>query len=202
MSYPGTPWRERAREQFETLLDTIDAEWTTPNANRAARDVAERARSQFSESLNQGLRRIRETKTLEDAAIVAVEITAPFAARCRRFCLCRRSGDGARRPRSRLLAAFVFIPLTAPLSAPASIPQDPVIAIAAASEISPELAARVEIDNQTSDHADRVFLPAVARSPGSPRHFIRRRRRPACSNGVGRRHRLHSDGVRHPHRPF
>lgn len=156
MSYPGTPWRERAREQFETLLDTIDAEWTTERES-AARDAAERARSQFSESLNQGLRRIRETKTLEDAAIVAVEITAPFAARCAVFAF---ADDRATALAARGLGSLPlsFSPADSAAFRTCVDTQDPVIAIAAASEISPELAARVEIDNQTSDQADRVFL--------------------------------------------
>jgi len=161
MNHTGTPWRTRAREQFEALidatLDQIDTDWSA-QCEAISRNAVELARNLIAETLNQALRRIREAKTLEHAAILAVEGSAPFASRCAVFIF----GDG----QASALASRGLGPLPLSFSPDDGAAfrtcidtQDPVIAVSSESEISKELAERVG-----SDLSDRVFLlPLVVR---------------------------------------
>ncbi len=142
-------WRSRAREQFEALLEDIASEWDVRK---------EAAREQLAESLNQGLRRLRQTDAMEDAAALVLELTAPFASRCALFLF----RDG----RAEALGARGLGPLPLALSPDdgaafrsAVEMRDPVVAIGTPSEISAELAERVGTET-----VERVYLyPATMR---------------------------------------
>ena len=151
MDHTGTPWHTRAREQFDALLDSIDSEWVA-RCEASSRTAADQARNQVSETLNQGLRRLREAETLEDAAVLAVEIAVPFASRCAVF-LFQDGRASAISARGLGALPLAFSPDAGAAFRTCIETQDPVIAIASESEISKELAARVG-----SDMSDRVFL--------------------------------------------
>lgn len=146
-----TPWRARASQQFEEWLDSTEAEWSA-RSREIEQTAAVAARSQLVESLNQGLRRIRETETLEAAAIVAVELTGEFAPRCAIFSF---QDSEAHAVAARGLGD---LPIAFPPDAGAAFrtcveTKDPVIAIATASEISQVLIERIKPSLE-----DRVFL--------------------------------------------
>ncbi len=155
MSFPLRLWRERAHEQFEDILGAIETDWKT-ECDQSTQAAASQARNVIAETLNQGLRRIRQTQALEDAASVSAEVTSSFAGRCAIF----RFGEG----QASALAARGLgrLPLVFPPDSGAAFrscieTQDPVIAMATPSEISQELADRVG-DGST----ERAFLWPIA----------------------------------------
>ena len=157
MDHLGSQWRAEAREQFDIVLDRIDAAWNGRfEENR--RQAADLARTQISETLNQGLRRLRQSETVESAAVLAAEIAASFAERCAVFLFHNNEANAA--------ASRGLGPLPLSLSPDDGAAfrtcvdtQDPVIAMATDAEISQSLARRVG-----TDQTDRVFLlPLIVR---------------------------------------
>ncbi len=158
MSNAGVEWQRRAREQFETLIAGIASQWSSET--ETVRRLAEgAAREQWSEILNQGLRRLRETSTIENAAQLTFELALPFASRCALF-LFRDAGARAEASRGFGSQPLDLQPDQGAAFRAAIESRDPVIAVSTPSEISPALAARV-----STETAERVYLfPLVVRS--------------------------------------
>jgi hypothetical protein len=144
-------WRDKARERFESLLDEVDSSFAAEQARKSG-TLSAAAREQFAETLNQGLRRLRGTGSLEEAASLAVEISTPYAESCAMFFF---SGDGAYAVDLRGLGGepIQFSPNQAAAFQAAIESRDPVVALSTPAEVSPELAARIE-----NEDPQRVYL--------------------------------------------
>lgn len=151
MTSATTEWRQKARERFDSLLDEVDSSFAAEQARKSG-TLAAAAREQFAETLNQGLRRLRGTDSLERAAALAVEISAPYAESCAAFFF---SGDGAYASEARGLGGepIHFSPNAAAAFQSAIETRDPVVAMGTPAEISEALAARLE-----SEDSQRVYL--------------------------------------------
>ena len=151
-------WQDRARQEFDLVLDRIGEAF---DAERTAGEhaAAETARNQIAESLNQGLRRVRQASTLEDAAGLAHELSVPFASRCALFFFQEGQAE-AKAVRGFGLLPLVFSPDEGAAFRAVVETKDPVIAVGSEAEISPTLAARAGTDGM-----ERVYLfPLTVRS--------------------------------------
>ncbi len=157
MDNTGRDWRSRARMEFDTFLGVLEAEWNT-RRDEEVRLGASKARNEFSESLNQGLRRIRQAGSPESLHKLAVELTEPNAPKCALF-LFHESHAEATEGRGLGPLPIRFAPNEAAAFRAAIESQDPVIAVAIPSEISPALMERIGTET-----TERVFLfPLVVR---------------------------------------
>jgi hypothetical protein len=128
-------------------LDEVEGSFAAEHARKSRL-----AREQFAETLNQGLRRLRAATTPEQAAQLAVDISAPYSRNCAVFFF----SDGvARAHHGRGLGAepVEFSPNAAAAFQSAIETRDPVVAMGTPSEISAQLAARLD-----SENPPRVYL--------------------------------------------
>ncbi len=147
MSDTATGWRIKAREQFEDLLGELESD-----CEESLRIAGKAARETLSETLNQGLRRLRLTASVADAASLALELALPFAPRCAVF-LFRDGHAEADWVRGFGAAPIRFSPDEAAAFQAAIEAGDPVTAVSIPSEISPVLAKLVNAES-----TERVYL--------------------------------------------
>lgn len=144
-------WRKRALEHFDAELARIGRELETER-RALEQSAAEGARNQMAETLNGGLRRLRQTAQAEDAALLALELSAPFATRCAVFLF--EDGKGIAKGARGLGPLPLEFSLDRGEAFRAAIAtSDPVIAMGTESEVSDSITQRLG-----SGEPQKIFL--------------------------------------------
>ena len=147
----GTDWQATAREHFDSVLLNIALAWKAEQ-EKWTPSVQAGAREQFSGALNLGLRRLRTVTTIEETAVLTVELVSGYAEKVAFFLF----GEGSARAQAmRNLGQepVEFSPNEAAAFQTAIETQDPVIAMGTPPEISAILADRLGTET-----IERVFL--------------------------------------------
>lgn len=150
MEARGANWFSIARQRFEDLLGEAERNVRSEGEARE-REAAARAQKRFSESLNQGLRRLRTAATMDDVAALTVELASAF---CEKLVIFVFDGDAAEALAARNFGQLPlrFSPNQAAAVRAAVESRDPVIALATSAEVSSEVAERLSGDTPQSVH--------------------------------------------------
>jgi hypothetical protein len=150
-------WQASIREQLDSVLRHIDTAWEREKAD-VREASAQSARERLFETLNQQLRRLRQTQTPGELAALAVEVAAPFAGQFAVFVF--RDGKAeAEAAKNMGELPLSFDPNEGAAFRAAIESHDPVIAIGTPSEISPLLSERIHFETSERIH----LFPLVVR---------------------------------------
>ncbi len=144
-------WQKKAREQFESILLNVGLAWKAEQEKHTVA-IQAGAREHFAAALNLGLRRLRSASSIEEVAVLTVELASASAEKVAVFLF--QDGEArAKAMRNLGQSVIEFSPNQAAAFQTAIETQDPVVAMGTPPEISEVLAERLG-----SENAERVFL--------------------------------------------
>jgi hypothetical protein len=151
MSSPAADWQTKARDQFESILLNVGLAWKAEQEKHTV-SIQAGAREHFAVALNLGLRRLRSVASIEEAAVLTVELASVYALKVAVFLF--QDGEArAKAMRNLGQSVIEFSPNEAAAFQTAIETKDPVVAMGTPTEISGVLAERLGTEN-----AERVFL--------------------------------------------